>query len=88
MAPDARKARLGPFFVSRNLEGKMTAPTASPVLSPLADAHDLAAETGIPLSRVWQLARSGELPCIRLGRAMRFDREVVAQWLRNGGTRA
>ena len=52
----------------------------------LITAAELAASTGIPKSRVFELAREGELPCIRLGRAMRFDPEAVRAWLDAGGT--
>jgi excisionase family DNA binding protein len=55
-------------------------------LNRLITATELSATTGIPKSRVFQLAREGQLPCIRLGRAMRFDPKAVKEWLAAGGT--
>lgn len=55
-------------------------------LNRLLTATELSGATGIPKSRVFQLAREGKLPCIRLGRAMRFDPEAVHHWLAAGGT--
>ncbi|MFC1575651.1 helix-turn-helix domain-containing protein [Gemmatimonadota bacterium] len=52
----------------------------------LATAREVSEATGLPLSRVYELGRTGQLPAIRLGRAMRFDLETVAEWLRRGGT--
>lgn len=49
-------------------------------------AMEVSTQTGIPLPRIYQLAREGHLPVVRLGRAMRFDPEAVAQWLSAGGT--
>ena len=44
-----------------------------------------AAEVGellsVPVSWVRESARSGAMPCVRLGRYVRFEREAVEEWL-------
>ena len=52
----------------------------------LMTAAELAADTGIPKSRVYFLTRCGELPHVRLGRAVRYDPGAVREWLERGGT--
>ena len=53
----------------------------------LATAAEIAEQTGIPRQRVYELARDGAMPHVRLGRAMRFDPERIRAWLSSGGTR-
>jgi hypothetical protein len=36
--------------------------------------------------RVYQLARQGVIPCIRLGSVVKFDLRKVAEWIDNGGS--
>lgn len=45
-------------------------------------AAEVAALLGMPKSTIYELARRGELPCARLGRAMRFLRDDVEARLR------
>ena len=52
----------------------------------LLKAPEIAQATGLPLARVYALARRGDMPVIRLGRAMRFDPHQVAEFFRAGGT--
>ena len=52
----------------------------------LAKAPEIAAAIDLRLPRVYELARTGRMPTIKLGRSMRFDPEAVAEWLRAGGT--
>ncbi len=52
----------------------------------LATAREVADSTGIPLFRVYELARMGAMPVIRLGRAIRFDPNAVGDWFAAGGT--
>ena len=61
----------------------MTAPSALPRLM---TASELASLTGIPKSRVYFLTRCGQLPHVRLGRAVRYDPAAVRAWLDQGGT--
>lgn len=53
--------------------------------SPLIRVAELADYMGLPKPRVYQLAREGILPCVRLGRAVRFDPIVIQDFIRNGG---
>ena len=52
----------------------------------LLTAEEVAAATGLPLARVYELARDGSMPCVRLGRAVRFSAPALCQWIENGGT--
>lgn len=49
-------------------------------------APEVAEATTEPLWRIYQLAREGHLPVVRLGRSMRFDPRAVSAWLAAGGT--
>jgi len=69
--------------MSRTTQDPTTAPQDLPTL---LTAADLASQLGYPKSRIYELARDGDLPCIRFGRAMRFDPRAVREWLANGGT--
>jgi excisionase family DNA binding protein len=54
----------------------------------LLTAQEVAEHTTLPLATVYALARGGALPCVRLGRAMRFSAAAVMQWVDAGGTRS
>ncbi len=54
-------------------------------LRPLWTAAQVARRLQIPKQRVYFFARTGRLPCIRLGLAVRFDPDVVRAWERAGG---
>lgn len=41
---------------------------------------------GIAPVRAYEMAREGDLPSVRLGRAVRFDKAIVEAWIANGGT--
>ena len=43
---------------------------------------EVSAMLGLPRSTVYDLARRGELPCARLGRALRFVRDDIEARLR------
>lgn len=51
----------------------------------LVGVEDVGKRLGLSRQRVYSLAREGLLPCIRLGRSVRFDPMVVEAFLRNGG---
>jgi excisionase family DNA binding protein len=63
----------------------MEAPVGT--LPRLLHAKEVADATGLPLARVYELSRNGEMPVIRLGRAMRFNPQEVAAWFASGGTK-
>jgi excisionase family DNA binding protein len=50
-----------------------------PLLRPEEAARLLAVKT----SWVYEAARTGRLPCIRVGRHLRFTRPMLEEWLRN-----
>ena len=47
----------------------------------------LADQWGVPKSHVYRLAREGVLPCVRLGKYVRFDPEEIARFIETGGTK-
>ena len=47
----------------------------------LLDAREVADRLGVPRSWVLESARSGAMPCVRLGRYVRFDLADVEAWL-------
>lgn len=59
---------------------------ATPIRGRLHNAQEIAAARGIPLWRVYELAREQGMPHIRLGRSLRFDPAAVDDWLKAGGT--
>ncbi len=61
----------------------MTAPS----LPRLLTASEVSARTGIPLWRIYELSRTGEMPSVRIGRSYRFSAEAVRRWIDAGGTR-
>lgn len=36
----------------------------------------------ISVSKIYQMAQGGEIPCCRLGQQWRFEREEIDRWLR------
>lgn len=47
----------------------------------LLDAAAIAERLGVPKTWVLESARSGAMPCVRLGRYVRFDLADVERWL-------
>jgi excisionase family DNA binding protein len=47
----------------------------------LLDAKAVADRLGVPETWVRESARSGAMPCVRLGRYVRFDLADVERWL-------
>jgi excisionase family DNA binding protein len=56
-----------------------------PFTSQLLTAEELAEHLGVSKQRVYELARLGLLPCVRLGRAVRFATQAVEAWISSGG---
>ena len=50
-------------------------------MSRLVDAGAIAELLGVPKSWVLESARSGAIPCVRLGRYVRFDLDDVEMWV-------
>lgn len=51
----------------------------------LLTAREVAEQTGLPLARVYELSRDGDMPCVRLGRARRFSLPALLAWIEKGG---
>ena len=47
----------------------------------LLDAKETAERLGVPESWVRESARSGAMPCVKLGRYVRFDLADVEAWI-------
>lgn len=65
--------------------------TASPArsrssLPRLLTATEVAEQTGLPLSSVYELCRSNRIPHVRVGRALRFSATAIVDWIEAGGT--
>jgi len=64
------------------MQGSVTANRAAtlaegPLLRPEQAAHLLSVKT----SWVYEAVRSGRVPCIRVGRHIRFTRQMLEDWL-------
>ena len=51
----------------------------------LWDAKQTEAETGIPVSRLYELARQDLIPHVHLGRQIRFSEQAIRAWVADGG---
>jgi excisionase family DNA binding protein len=47
----------------------------------LLTARELEERTNLPKSTAYELAAKGELPCLRIGRAVRFPLRAVEEWI-------
>ena len=64
-------------------------PPAMQGLPPLLTAEEVCAQfRSIGRARLYQLARRGEIPSIKLGRALRFSAPALQAWIDAGGTAA
>jgi excisionase family DNA binding protein len=48
-------------------------------------ADETARVLRVPTPRVYALARQGILPCVRLGRQLRFCQHALDRWIEEGG---
>ena len=51
----------------------------------LLTAAEVAKATGVPRTRLYDLARQGIVPCVRLGRQLRFSELALQRWIEAGG---
>ena len=51
----------------------------------LMTAGEVSQWLGIRKQHAYELARDGVLPCVKLGRAIRFDPVELDEFLKNGG---
>jgi excisionase family DNA binding protein len=54
-------------------------------IKPLWDARELAQRLGIHRTRLYGLVRTGRIPHLRIGRAIRFDPASIRAWEQSGG---
>jgi excisionase family DNA binding protein len=55
--------------------------TELPAAGQLWEARHVAAVLSVPVSWVREQTRRGEIPCVRLGRYVRYRREDVERWI-------
>jgi excisionase family DNA binding protein len=57
----------------------------------LVDAREAARLLAISERKLWSLTNCGEIPCVRVGRAVRYPVDDLQRWIANqtrgGGTR-
>jgi len=58
--------------------GPMVNPDARPMLLTVKDVE---AELQLGRTRTYELVRSGELPVVRIGRAVRIPRDALRRWV-------
>ncbi|MFL6213322.1 MAG: helix-turn-helix domain-containing protein [Blastocatellia bacterium] len=51
----------------------------------LLTAKAIAEAWGLPLPRIYELARTGVIPSVRIGRQVRFPEDALRDWIRSGG---
>jgi len=52
----------------------------------LIRASELAKILAVAPRTVYLCAQRGEIPCVRINRALRFDPVAIRRWIRDGGT--
>jgi excisionase family DNA binding protein len=52
----------------------------------LKDAEFVEQFTGLSKQRIYECARLGLIPCVRIGRQVKFDEDALKEWARHGGT--
>jgi excisionase family DNA binding protein len=56
-------------------------PPISPLDGPLLRPEEAAALLSVKTSWVYDAVRTGKLPCLRVGRHIRFTRAMLEEWL-------
>ncbi len=57
-------------------------------LSPMLTAAEASAILRVRVPQVYALARDGVIPAVRVGRAVRFNRDQLMRWIEGGGAPA
>jgi excisionase family DNA binding protein len=56
--------------------------SATPTLDPLLTAEQVASQLGLPAPRVYEMARQGVLPFVRIGKKLvRFEQTAIGAWV-------
>jgi len=59
----------------------MTTPTAMSLTEPLLKADEAAVLLSVKPSWIYEAVRAGALPCLKVGRHIRFTRPMLEEWL-------
>ena len=54
----------------------------------LVDVEVVAESLGLSRWRVYQLAREGVIPSVRIGKSLKFDEDKIREWIANGGSQS
>ncbi len=76
MPPDTPAASAAP--VGRQ---SVTPGTAMSLREPLLDAQQAAVLLNVKVSWIREATRTGQLPCLRVGRHLRYTRPMLEEWL-------
>lgn len=52
----------------------------------LLTASEVAQMLQVTRNRVYELARSGRIPCVHIGRQVRFEESALREWMTRGGS--
>lgn len=66
----------------------MDTTTVDRPLSPMLTAAEASAILRVRVPQVYALARDGIIPAVRVGRAVRFNRDQLMRWIESGGAPA
>lgn len=64
---------------------EQTEDARTPVL--LLNATEAADALSIGTRKLWELTNCGDIPCVRIGRAVRYDPEDLKSWIQRNKTR-
>lgn len=70
--------------VGAALFARLAVPQVSPApsLDPLLTAEQVASQLGLPAPRVYEMARQGSLPFVRIGKKLvRFEQSAISSWI-------
>jgi excisionase family DNA binding protein len=71
--------------VNRSLLGADTAHRSDHLPPPMLTAPEAARFLRVRAPQIYALARDGTIPSVRVGRAVRFDRDRLLRWIDGGG---
>jgi excisionase family DNA binding protein len=54
---------------------------ATPALQLLLKPDEAASALGICARKLWELTNSGLIPCVRIGRSVRYDPRDLSSWI-------
>jgi excisionase family DNA binding protein len=59
--------------------------SVNPPLPPMLTADEASTMLRVRKPQLYALAREGIVPAVRVGRAIRFNRDQLQAWIENGG---